>query len=352
MMPFCRECGKEIDNEWVSCPFCSAKLSQVQSEDATDNFNQKVGKNLDLRNGKPTGDWSSVFHNGKLIQLIASDDGYYYWADEEWHEINLEEDTIEESKDEVPIQQEAEERSTPSTFNPPSSISSPSTFNPPSSRSSPSTFNPPSSRSSPSIFNPPPSRSSPLPPPPLPSGYPPAQSSKTTIWEKVPFFWKIWTFAISIGIVLILLEVQLGLVDEGLFMGNMIISWSVLVMLVYVLIRSQKKYNLKKKEEALAKGEEVKESKSDKIAKHIITTILGFAAFGSLSATKQECSERFIGDPPPYTYDGITIDLPAVYEEYCYQVPDPNIGAAIFCFSLIIIIEVILPFLNWIKNRK
>ena len=159
-------------------------------------------------------------------------------------------------------------------------------------------------------------------------------------------------FVILTAVALILLDTQLGLVDEGFFMGIMIIGWSVVVMLFYLLIKSSIKDNRKKKEEALARGEEVKESTSSKIAKHIISSILGIAAIGSLSATKQECKERFLFDPPPFTSNGQTIDLPAQYETYCYQVSDPSIEGAIFCFSLIIIIEVVMPFLSWIRSKK
>ena len=69
-VPFCFNCGKEVDSEWVSCPFCSTHLPQVQVEDTSDN--EEVWEEiLDSRNGTPTGDWSSVFHNGELIESIV-----------------------------------------------------------------------------------------------------------------------------------------------------------------------------------------------------------------------------------------------------------------------------------------
>ena len=26
-MPFCRECGKEVDDDWLTCPYCSVSLT-------------------------------------------------------------------------------------------------------------------------------------------------------------------------------------------------------------------------------------------------------------------------------------------------------------------------------------
>ena len=30
-MPFCRECGKEVEADWKNCPFCSHRLSSTES---------------------------------------------------------------------------------------------------------------------------------------------------------------------------------------------------------------------------------------------------------------------------------------------------------------------------------
>jgi len=73
-------------------------------------------------------------------------------------------------------------------------------------------------------------------------------------------------------------------------------------------------------------------------------------AFAFLFATEKECSEVLISGPR--TIGNTGLEIPAQYETYCIDVPAADIGTVIFCISLIIIIEVILPFLNWIKNRK
>jgi len=78
-MPFCRECGKEINNEWVTCPFCSVSL-QIDTPTHSNNYEGPQGT--------PSPDWKDVLHNGQLIELVPSDDWEYYWANDEWHSIN------------------------------------------------------------------------------------------------------------------------------------------------------------------------------------------------------------------------------------------------------------------------
>lgn len=78
-MPFCRECGKEINNEWVWCPFCSVSL-QIDTPPHSNNYEGPQGT--------PSPDWKDVLHNGQLIELVPSDDWEYYWANDEWHSIN------------------------------------------------------------------------------------------------------------------------------------------------------------------------------------------------------------------------------------------------------------------------
>jgi len=79
VMPFCRECGKEINNEWVTCPFCSVSL-QIDTPTHSNN--------CEGPQGTPSPDWKDVLHNGQLIELVPSDDWEYYWANDEWHSIN------------------------------------------------------------------------------------------------------------------------------------------------------------------------------------------------------------------------------------------------------------------------
>ena len=78
-MPFCRECGKEINNEWATCPFCSVSL-QIDTPPQSNNYEGPQGT--------PSPDWKDVLHNGQLIELVPSEDWEYYWANDEWHSIN------------------------------------------------------------------------------------------------------------------------------------------------------------------------------------------------------------------------------------------------------------------------
>ena len=51
-MPFCRECGKEVQEDWVNCPYCSSKIqnNDVKIVSSTPNAvivvpNEKKGSN-------------------------------------------------------------------------------------------------------------------------------------------------------------------------------------------------------------------------------------------------------------------------------------------------------------------
>jgi|GEM_PF-4030324 len=91
LMAFCRECGKEINNEWTTCPFCSANL-QYGTPHQPNNYNKNS-------HGTPTTDWEKVTHNGQLIELFPSDDWQYYWADDEWHWLNYHEQSTSETEE-------------------------------------------------------------------------------------------------------------------------------------------------------------------------------------------------------------------------------------------------------------
>ncbi len=41
-MPFCRECGKEVQAEWVTCPFCSSKLLPTDNVSPPEEFEKEV----------------------------------------------------------------------------------------------------------------------------------------------------------------------------------------------------------------------------------------------------------------------------------------------------------------------
>ena len=57
-MPFCRECGKEVQEDWLSCPFCSSSLVEIP-------------QNLSLQDSVMTGDLVNNTTINKTTQNIT-----------------------------------------------------------------------------------------------------------------------------------------------------------------------------------------------------------------------------------------------------------------------------------------
>lgn len=97
-MLFCRWCGNTIQEGVEDCPFCNNGSTEISEPELlpssappqSDPVQEPIIEQQmhHGQNGIPTEDGLHIVHNGRLIELNRSQDGYHYLADGGWHRMN------------------------------------------------------------------------------------------------------------------------------------------------------------------------------------------------------------------------------------------------------------------------
>ena len=59
-MPFCRECRKEVQTDWVTCPYCSASTGGIPSNSSRIRFTGTVPKQIIVKKERDKALWNFV----------------------------------------------------------------------------------------------------------------------------------------------------------------------------------------------------------------------------------------------------------------------------------------------------
>jgi hypothetical protein len=83
-----------------------------------------------------------------------------------------------------------------------------------------------------------------------------------------------------------------------------------------------------------------------------LAIMFGLAGAGALTQTKEDCREVLVSPATTFNHPELGhISLPPMYETVCQQVPNPSVEGAIFCFGMVIFLEIVLPIIRLIRGK-